>query len=151
MKDILEKVSVIEAAQAAAAGAAEKAEGDAAQDDAADETAKDVHLELKDEIEYADFDKLQFVVGEVISCEEVKKSKKLLLFQVKIGDQVRQIVSGIKKWYKPEDLVGKKVMVLVNLKPATLAGLKSEGMLLSAEGPDGNVRLIHPSDEMPSG
>ena len=70
---------------------------------------------------------------------------------MKVGDQTRQIVSGIKKWYKPEDLIGKKVMVLLNLKPAKLAGLMSEGMLLSAEDPDGNVRLIHPSDEMPAG
>ena len=148
LKEVMEKVAVIEAAQAAAAGAAA---GDAADgaDDA--EAAEDVHVELKDEIEYDDFAKLQFVVGEVVSCEEVKKSKKLLLFQVKVGDQTRQIVSGIKKWYKPEDLIGKKVMVLLNLKPAKLAGLMSEGMLLSAEDPDGNVRLIHPSDEMPAG
>ena len=150
VKDVMEKVAVIEAAQAAAAGADA---GDAAdgEGDADADAAEDVHVELKDEIEYDDFAKLQFVVGEVISCEEVKKSKKLLLFQVKVGDQTRQIVSGIKKWYKPEDLIGKKVMVLLNLKPAKLAGLMSEGMLLSAEDPDGNVRLIHPSDEMPAG
>lgn len=110
-----------------------------------------IHLEPKEEITYDDFAKLQLAVGEVLSCEEVPKSKKLLLFRVKIGDQTRQIVSGIKKWYKPEELVGRKVMVLVNLKPAKLAGLMSEGMLLSAEDDKGNVALIEPPASMPSG
>lgn len=116
-----------------------------------EDDGSDIHLPEKDEITYDDFAKLQFAVGEVLSCEEVPKSKKLLLFRVKIGDQTRQIVSGIKKWYKPEELVGRKVMVLVNLKPAKLAGLVSEGMLLSAEDGRGNVALIEPPENMPSG
>ena len=116
-----------------------------------EEEGEEIHLPKKEEITYDDFAKLQFAVGEVLSCEEVPKSKKLLLFQVKIGDQTRQIVSGIKKWYKPEELVGRKVMVLVNLKPAKLAGLVSEGMLLSAEDGRGNVALIEPPESMPSG
>ena len=116
-----------------------------------EEEGEEIHLPKKEEITYDDFAKLQFAVGEVLSCEEVPKSKKLLLFQVKIGDQTRHIVSGIKKWYKPEELVGRKVMVLVNLKPAKLAGLVSEGMLLSAEDGRGNVALIEPPESMPSG
>jgi methionyl-tRNA synthetase len=116
-----------------------------------EEEGSEIHLPEKDEITYDDFAKLQFAVGEVLSCEEVPKSKKLLVFQVKIGDQTRQIVSGIKKWYKPEELVGRKVMVLVNLKPAKLAGLMSEGMLLSAEDDKGNVALIEPPKDIPSG
>ena len=95
--------------------------------------------------------KMQFQVGEIIACEEVKKSRKLLCSQVKIGSQVKQIVSGIKSNYKPEDMVGKKVMVLVNLKPAKLAGVLSEGMLLCAEGPDGELALMTPDKDMPAG
>ena len=100
--------------------------------------------EKKPEITIDDFAKLQFQVGEVIACEEVKKSKKLLCSQVKIGDEVRQIVSGIRKYYTAEEMVGKKVMVITNLKPAKLAGLMSEGMLLCAEGPDGSLALMTP-------
>ena len=103
------------------------------------------------EITFGDFEKLQFQVGEIIACEEVKKSKKLLCSQVRIGSQVKQIVSGIKAHYKAEEMVGKKVMVLVNLKPATLAGVKSEGMLLCAEDDKGNLALVVPEKEMPSG
>ncbi len=110
-----------------------------------------IDIEAKDEIEYDDFAKLQFQVGEIIACEEVKKSKKLLCSQVKIGSQVKQIVSGIKQHYSAEEMVGKKVMVLVNLKPATLAGVKSEGMLLCAEDADGNLALVTPEKEMPAG
>lgn len=110
-----------------------------------------IDIQTKPEIEYDDFDKLQFQVGEVISCEEVKKSKKLLCSQVKIGNQVKQIVSGIKQYYSAKDMVGKKVMVLVNLKPATLAGIVSEGMLLCAEDADGNLALVVPEKPMPSG
>ena len=94
---------------------------------------------------------MQFQVGEIIACEEVKKSKKLLCSQVKIGSQVKQIVSGIKAYYKPEDMVGKKVMVLVNLKPAKLAGVLSEGMLLCAENDKGELALVTPDKDMPAG
>ena len=105
----------------------------------------------KPEILYDDFMKMQFQVGEIISCEEVKKSKKLLCSQVKIGSQVRQIVSGIKAHYKPEEMVGKKVMVLVNLKPAKLAGVMSEGMILCAEDENGELALMVPDKDMPAG
>ena len=108
-------------------------------------------IEPKEEIEYDDFAKLQFQVGEIIACEEVKKSKKLLCSQVKIGSQVKQIVSGIKQHYSAEEMVGKKVMVLVNLKPAKLAGVLSEGMLLCAEDAEGNLALMTPEKEMPAG
>ena len=101
-------------------------------------------MEKKPEITIDDFAKLQFQVGEVIACEEVKKSKKLLCSQVRIGSEVRQIVSGIRKYYSAEEMVGKKVMVITNLKPAKLAGLMSEGMLLCAEGPDGSLALMTP-------
>ena len=110
-----------------------------------------VFLKLKPEISYEDFDKLQFRVGKIISCEEVKKSKKLLCSQVQIGSQVKQIVSGIKQHYSAEEMVGKKVMVLVNLKPATLAGVVSEGMLLCAEDEEGNLALLTPEKDMPPG
>ncbi len=110
-----------------------------------------IDIEAKPEITFEQFGAMQFQVGEIIACEEVKKSKKLLCSQVKIGSQVKQIVSGIKAHYKPEDMVGKKVMVLVNLKPAKLAGVLSEGMLLCAEDADGNLSLMVPEKEMPAG
>ena len=110
-----------------------------------------IDIEAKEEIEYDDFMKMQFQVGEIIACEAVKKSKKLLCSQVKVGSQVKQIVSGIKAHYTPEEMVGKKVMVLVNLKPAKLAGVLSEGMLLCAEDADGNLALMVPEKEMPAG
>ena len=110
-----------------------------------------IDIEPKPEITYDDFSKLQFQVGEIIACEEVKKSKKLLCSQVKIGSQVKQIVSGIKAHYSAQEMVGKKVMVLVNLKPATLAGVVSEGMLLCAEDENGELALLVPEKEMPSG
>lgn len=110
-----------------------------------------IDMEAKPEITYDDFSRLQFQVGEIIACEEVKKSKKLLCSQVKIGSQVKQIVSGIKAHYKAEEMVGKKVMVLVNLKPATLAGVVSEGMLLCAEDENGALALMTPEKPMPSG
>ena len=110
-----------------------------------------IDIEPKEEITYDDFAKLQFQVGEIIACEEVKKSKKLLCSQVKIGSQTKQIVSGIKQHYTPDEMVGKKVMVLVNLKPATLAGIVSEGMLLCAEDADGNLALVTPEKDMPAG
>lgn len=110
-----------------------------------------ITIEAKPEITYDDFAKLQFQVGEIIACEEVKKSKKLLCSKVKIGNEVRQIVSGIKKHYSAEEMVGKKVMVLVNLKPATLAGIVSEGMLLCAEDENGELALMKPEKDMPAG
>ena len=110
-----------------------------------------IDIEAKPEITYDDFAKLQFQVGEIIACEAVKKSKKLLCSQVKIGSQVRQIVSGIKAHYTPEEMVGKKVMVVTNLKPAKLAGVMSEGMLLCAEDAEGSLSLMIPEKEMPSG
>ena len=106
---------------------------------------------LKPEIEYGDFEKLQFVVGEIVQCEEVPKSKKLLCSQVKVGNQMKQIVSGIKQHYSAEEMVGKKVMVLLNLKPAKLAGVVSEGMLLCAEDEEGNLALMTPEKKMPAG
>lgn len=110
-----------------------------------------IDIEAKEEISYDDFAKMQFQVGKIIACEEVKKSKKLLCSQVQIGSQVKQIVSGIKQHYSAEEMVGKKVMVLVNLKPATLAGVVSEGMLLCAEDADGNLALVTPEKDMPAG
>ena len=110
-----------------------------------------IDIEAKPEVTFDDFMKMQFQVGEIITCEEVKKSKKLLCSQVKIGSQVKQIVSGIKSNYKPEDMVGKKVMVLVNLKPAKLAGVLSEGMILCAEGLDGELALMTPDKDMSAG
>jgi methionyl-tRNA synthetase len=146
VNEVMEKVTALQEAQKAQAAAAAPAE------EAKEEPAEDVmELELKPEITYEDFDKCQFAVGEIISCEAVKKSKKLLCSQVKIGNQVKQIVSGIKAYYSPEEMVGKKVMVLVNLKPATLAGVLSEGMLLCAEDAEGNLALMTPEKTMPAG
>ena len=119
-----------------------------------EEPAKDenvIDIEPKAEITFDDFEKLQFQVGEIIACEEVKKSRKLLCSQVKIGSKVRQIVSGIKSHYSAEEMVGKKVMVVTNLKPAKLAGILSEGMILCAEDADGNLALMTPEKEMPAG
>ena len=110
-----------------------------------------IDIEAKPEITFDDFEKLQFQVGKIISCEEVKKSKKLLCSQVQIGSQVRQIVSGIKAHYSAEEMVGKRVMVVTNLKPAKLAGVLSEGMILCAEDADGNLSLMVPEKEMPAG
>ena len=115
------------------------------------EEEEGIDIEAKPEITFENFEKMQFQVGEIISCEAVKKSKKLLCSQVKIGSQVKQIVSGIKAHYTPEEMVGKKVMVLVNLKPAKLAGVLSEGMLLCAEDADGNLALMTPEKKMPAG
>ena len=116
-----------------------------------EEEEEGIDIEAKPEITFEDFEKMQFQVGEIISCEAVKKSKKLLCSQVKIGSPVKQIVSGIKAHYTPEEMVGKKVMVLVNLKPAKLAGVLSEGMLLCAEDADGNLALMTPEKKMPAG
>jgi len=112
----------------------------------------EITVEPKDEITYDDFDKCQFVVGEVLECEAVPKSKKLLKFKIKIGTETRQILSGIHQWYEPEQLIGKKVMALINLAPRKMMGLESQGMLLSAEDADGNVSLMTPMDpDMPGG
>ena len=143
----LDAKEVVEKAEAMFA--ARKAEKEPAVEE--QESEKGIDLEKKPEITYDDFARLQFQVGEIIACEEVKKSKKLLCSQVRIGSQVKQIVSGIKAYYKPEEMVGKKVMVLVNLKPATLAGIVSEGMLLCAEDEEGKLALVIPEKEMPSG
>ena len=128
----------------------EEAAGDEAGEEAGD-AAEVIDIEAKPEITFEDFGKMQFQVGEIIACEEVKKSRKLLCSQVKIGSQVKQIVSGIKVHYTAEEMVGKKVMVLVNLKPAKLAGVLSEGMLLCAEDADGNLALMTPERDMPAG
>ncbi|WP_026892647.1 methionine--tRNA ligase [Lacrimispora aerotolerans] len=119
--------------------------------ESAEESGDVIDIEPKAEIEYDDFAKLQFQVGEIIACEAVPKSKKLLCSQVRIGSQVKQIVSGIKAHYSPEEMVGKKVMVVVNLKPAKLAGVVSEGMLLCAEDAEGNLSLMVPEKTMPAG
>ena len=135
LKEILEKVEAMKAAQA--------------KPEVPEEPVVDI--DAKKEITFDDFGKMQFQVGEIIACEEVKKSRKLLCSQVKIGSQVKQIVSGIKGHYTAEEMVGKKVMVLVNLKPAKLAGVLSEGMLLCAEDADGNLSLMVPEKKMPAG
>ena len=125
---------------------------EAAEPEPEEEKAEDgIDIEAKEEITYDDFMKLQFQVGEIISCEAVEKSKKLLCSQVRVGSEVKQIVSGIRKYYTPEEMVGKKVMVLVNLKPAKLAGVLSEGMLLCAEDAEGNLALMTPEKDMPAG
>ncbi len=148
-KEVVEKVDAMFAERKAAEEAASgSGAGDAADGASA---GQEITVELKEEISYEDFDKMQFVVGEIIKCEEVPKSKKLLCSQVKVGSQVKQIVSGIKQYYSAEEMVGKKVMVLLNLKPAKLAGVLSEGMLLCAEDQDGNLALMTPEKEMPAG
>ena len=148
-KEIMPKIDAIREAQKAEFEAEQKALGELPE--TTEESGEAIDIEAKPEIEYDDFMKMQFQVGEIISCEAVPKSKKLLCSQVKIGSQVKQIVSGIKAHYTPEEMVGKKVMVLVNLKPAKLAGVLSEGMLLCAEDADGNLALMTPEKKMPAG
>ena len=147
---IMEKQRAAAAAEAAAEAAenGEKAEPAA---EAAEEAIPEV--EKKPEVTIDDFARCQFQIGEIIACEAVKKSKKLLCSQVKIGSEVRQIVSGIRKYYSPEEMVGRKVMVITNLKPAKLAGLMSEGMILCAEAPDGSLALMTPEagKDIPAG
>ena len=140
IKDVMEKVEAMKAA-AAAENQEEKKE----------EEKPGMDVEKKPEITYDDFAKLQFQIGEIVKCEEVPKSKKLLCSQVKIGSETRQILSGIKAWYKPEDMVGRKVMVVTNLKPAKLAGMVSEGMILCAEDDEGNLALMTPAKDIKSG
>ena len=148
-KDVMPKVEAIREAQKKEFEAEQRALGE---ETPAEEKAEGViDIEAKEEITYDDFMKLQFQVGEIISCEAVEKSKKLLCSQVRVGSEVKQIVSGIRKYYTPEEMVGKKVMVLVNLKPAKLAGVLSEGMLLCAEDAEGNLALMTPEKPMPAG
>ena len=153
VNEVLAKVEAKKEAEAEAAGTAggeENGNADAAGQDG-NGAAAVIDIEAKPEITFEDFAKLQFQVGEIIACEAVKKSKKLLCSQVRIGSQVKQIVSGIKAHYTPEEMVGKKVMVVVNLKPAKLAGVLSEGMLLCAEDAEGNLALMTPDKDMPAG
>ena len=150
MKEVVEKADAMFAARKAQEKAEAGKDADSAK--AAEESGEEgIDIKAKPEITFEDFEKLQFQVGEILSCEEVPKSKKLLCSQVKIGSQVKQIVSGIKQHYSAQEMVGKKVMVLVNLKPAKLAGVLSEGMLLCAEDADGNLALLAPEKEMPAG
>ena len=157
MKEVEKKDEEMAAAMAAAreseeaAGDEGQAGAETSQADSPEQAADIIDIEPKEEIAYDDFAKLQFQVGEIIACEAVPKSKKLLCSQVKVGSQVKQIVSGIKAHYSPEEMVGKKVMVLVNLKPAKLAGVLSEGMLLCAEDAEGRLALVAPEKEMPAG
>jgi len=144
VKEVLEYAEKFQAAQRAEAG-------EPAEEEKKEDAEPVIDIEPKEEITFDDFEKMQFQVGEIIACEAVKKSKKLLCSQVKIGSQVKQIVSGIKAHYTPEEMVGKKVMVLVNLKPAKLAGVLSEGMLLCAEDENGELSLMVPEKKMPSG
>ncbi len=143
-KEVIEKVNAM---------FEERAAGEQHQDsaDKVDKKEEVIDIAAKNEITYEMFDKMQFQVGEIVACEEVPKSKKLLCSKVRIGSQIKQIVSGIKQHYSAEEMVGKKVMVLVNLKPATLAGVVSEGMLLCAEDKEGNLALLIPEKNMPSG
>lgn len=143
----LDAKEIVEKAEAMFAARRAEAEGERS----TEENLDVIDMEAKEEIAYDDFSKLQFQVGEIIACEAVPKSKKLLCSQVRVGSQVKQIVSGIKAHYTPEEMVGKKVMVLVNLRPATLAGVTSEGMLLCAEDAEGNLALMTPEKEMPAG
>ncbi len=140
MKEVIEKADAMFAARKAEAGVSEEAEEEPV-----------IDMEAKPEITFEDFEKMQFRVGKIIACEAVPKSKKLLCSKVKIGSEVKQIVSGIKAYYSPEEMVGKQVMVLVNLKPAKLAGVLSEGMLLCAEDAEGNLALVTPEKPMPAG
>lgn len=149
-KEVMPKVEAIRTAQKAEFEAEQKALGKEVETEAKADAAV-IDIEPKEEITYDDFMKMQFQVGEIIECKAVEKSKKLLCSQVRIGSQVKQIVSGIRKQYTPEEMVGKKVMVLVNLKPAKLAGVLSEGMLLCAEDENGELALLTPEKDMPAG
>lgn len=150
VKEVVEKAEAMFAQRKAKEEQKTDSDGEQTKDNAG--TKSDViDIAPKEEITYDLFDKMQFQVGEIISCEEVPKSKKLLCSKVRIGSQVKQIVSGIKQHYSAEEMVGKKVMVLVNLKPATLAGVVSEGMLLCAEDAEGNLALLTPEKQMPAG
>ena len=148
LNEVMEKVEAMFAQRKAAAGAGEDTLAEA---DSKTEAEEVIDIEAKETISYDDFDKCQFQIGEILECREVPKSKKLLCSQVRIGSQTRQILSGIKQHYSAEEMVGKKVMVLVNLQPREIAGMMSEGMLLCAEDADGNLALMTPERAMPSG
>ena len=173
-EEVMEKVEAMFAERKAAAGACAANAGESGAENAAGENGKEagasgedgkeaasaenggdgaaeMDIEAKPEITYDDFAKCQFQVGEIIDCKEVPKSKKLLCSQVKVGSEVRQILSGIKQYYAPEEMIGKKVMVLVNLAPRKMAGLESQGMLLCAEDANGNLALMTPEKAMPAG
>ena len=150
--EIAPKIAEIQAKQKAEYEAEQAAAGAAPEASAASENAVAVvDVEQKPEISYDEFAKLQFRVGVILACEEVPKSKKLLCSKVQVGSKVLQIVSGIKQHYSAAEMVGKRVMVLANLKPAKLAGIESEGMLLCAEDADGNLSLMTPEKDMPAG
>ena len=162
IKEVLEKVEAMKAQESAKSGnpesnadgasqEANKAAQDGAESGSGNGAEDGMDVEKKPEITYDDFSKLQFQIGEIVKCEEVPKSKKLLCSQVKIGSETRQILSGIKAWYKPEDMVGRRVMVVTNLKPAKLAGMMSEGMILCAEDDEGNLSLMVPEKKIKSG
>ncbi|MGN0341968.1 MAG: methionine--tRNA ligase [Roseburia sp.] len=151
LKEVMPKVEAIREAQKAEYEAEQRALGQEVESESDKKEEPVIDIEAKDEITFEDFTKMQFQVGEIIECKAVEKSKKLLCSQVKIGSQIKQIVSGIRKDYSPEEMVGKKVMVLVNLKPAKLAGVLSEGMLLCAEDENGTLSLMVPEKKMPSG
>ena len=162
IKEVLEKVEAMKAQESAKSGnpeanadgasqEADKAAQDGAESGSGNGAEDGMDVEKKPEITYDDFSKLQFQIGEIVKCEEVPKSKKLLCSQVKIGSETRQILSGIKAWYKPEDMVGRRVMVVTNLKPAKLAGMMSEGMILCAEDDEGNLSLMVPEKKIKSG
>ncbi|MCR4671823.1 MAG: methionine--tRNA ligase [Lachnospiraceae bacterium] len=146
-KELAEKYAAVKGEEVPAA------EASAAAPEKASEPAATavIDLEQKETISYDDFAKLQFQVGRILECKEVPKSKKLLCSQVQVGSRVMQIVSGIKKHYTAEEMVGKQVMVLANLAPVTLAGVRSEGMILLAEGADGELALMTPEKDMPAG
>ena len=143
----MEKVNVIMEAQRQAA-IAEYGDPDAKEKE---EEKEEEPLQHKNEVSFDDFSSMEFRVGQILECKPVEKSKKLLVSQVKIGPEVKQIVSGIRAYYTPEEMVGKKVMVLVNLKPAYLAGVLSEGMILCAEDADGKYVVMSPERDVPSG
>lgn len=158
LKEVMEKVEAFMSADAGqtatvtATGTDGAATGQSGEGETiGSETMAVIDLETKPEITFDDFEKLQFQVGQIIACQEVPKSKKLLCSKVQVGSQVKQIVSGIKQHYSPQEMVGKKVMVVVNLKPVKLAGVMSEGMLLCAEDADGNLALMKPEKDMPAG
>ena len=162
IKEVLEKVEAMKAQENAKSGnpeanadgasqEADKAAQDGAESGSENGAEDGMDVEKKPEITYDDFSKLQFQIGEIVKCEEVPKSKKLLCSQVKIGSETRQILSGIKAWYKPEDMVGRRVMVVTNLKPAKLAGMMSEGMILCAEDDEGNLSLMVREKKIKSG
>ncbi len=151
INEVMDKVETIRKAQREEYLKENPEEAGADSTDGTDQSEDIMDAEHKNEIEYGDFDKLELRIGKIIKCEEVPKSKKLLCSQVQIGSEVKQILSGIRQYYSAEEMVGKKVLVLNNLKPATMAGMVSEGMLLCAEDDKGNVVLLNPEKDMPAG